>query len=105
MLGHNQSFSPQQLHDYHMTNDKIITWKITCLSLDKQKPRNITSFNGLCGKSLDIWLINNFQFSLIENESVIVSTFRNREYISITENFFQETETEKEDIKKQFHQF
>ena len=25
MLDHNQGFSPQQLHDYHMTNDKIIT--------------------------------------------------------------------------------
>ena len=59
----------------------------------------------MCGKSLDIWLANNFQSSLIENESVIVSTFQNREYISVTEKFFQETETEKEDIKEKFHQF
>ena len=43
--------------------------------------------------------------SLIENESVIVNTFRNRECISRPKENFQEIETEKEDITEQFHQF
>ena len=43
--------------------------------------------------------------SLIENESVIVSIFRNRECISLPKENFQEIETEKEDIMEQFHQF
>ena len=43
--------------------------------------------------------------SLIENESVIVNTFRNRECISLPKENFQEIETEKEDITEQFHQF
>ena len=43
--------------------------------------------------------------SLIENESDIVNTFRNRECISLTKENFQEIETEKEDITEQFHQF
>ena len=42
---------------------------------------------------------------LIENESVIVNTFRNRECISLPKENFQEIETEKEDIMEQFHQF
>ena len=42
---------------------------------------------------------------MIENESVIVNTFRNRECISLRKENFQETETEKEDITEQFHQF
>ena len=42
---------------------------------------------------------------LIENESAIVSTFRNRECISLPKENFQEIETEKEDIMEQFHQF
>ena len=41
--------------------------------------------------------------SLIENESVIVNTFRNREYIPPPKENFQEIETEKEDIMEQFH--
>ena len=43
--------------------------------------------------------------SLIENESVIVSIFRNRECISLPKENFQEIETEKEDITIKFHQF
>ena len=43
--------------------------------------------------------------SLIENESVIVNTFRNRECISLPKENFQEIETEKEDITEQLHQF
>ena len=43
--------------------------------------------------------------SLIENESVIVNTFRNRECISLPKENFQEIETEKVDITEQFHQF
>ena len=43
--------------------------------------------------------------SLIENESVIVNTFRNRECISLPKENFQEIKTEKEDITEQFHQF
>ena len=43
--------------------------------------------------------------SLIENESVIVSIFRNRECISLPKENFQEIETEKEDTMEQFHQF
>ena len=43
--------------------------------------------------------------SLIENESVIVNTFRNRECISLPKENFQEIETEKEDITIKFHQF
>ena len=43
--------------------------------------------------------------SLIENESVIVNTFRNRECISLRKGTFQEIETEKEDIREQLHQF
>ena len=43
--------------------------------------------------------------SLIENESVIVNTFRNRECILLPKEYFQEIETEKEDIMEQFHQF
>ena len=43
--------------------------------------------------------------SLIGNESVIVSTFRNRECISLPKENFQEIETEKEGITEQFHQF
>ena len=42
---------------------------------------------------------------MIENESVIVSIFRNRECISLPKENFQEIETEKEDIMEQFHQF
>ena len=42
--------------------------------------------------------------SLIENESVIANTFRNRECISLPKENFQEIETEKEDITEQFHQ-
>ena len=43
--------------------------------------------------------------SLIENESVIINTFRNRECISLPKENFQESETKKEDIKEKFHQF
>ena len=43
--------------------------------------------------------------SLIENESVIVSTFRNRECISLPKENFQEIETENEGIMEQLHQF
>ena len=43
--------------------------------------------------------------SLIEIKSVIVSTFRNRECISLPKENFQKIETEKEDITEQFHQF
>ena len=43
--------------------------------------------------------------SFIENESVIVNTFRNRECISLPKENFQEIESEKEDITKQVHQF
>ena len=43
--------------------------------------------------------------SLIENESVTVNTFRNRECISLPKENFQEIETEKEDITELFHQF
>ena len=43
--------------------------------------------------------------SLIENESVIVSTLTNRECISLPKENFQKIETEKEDITEQFHQF
>ena len=42
---------------------------------------------------------------MIENESVIVNTFRNRECISLPKENFQEIETEKEDITEQFNQF
>ena len=42
--------------------------------------------------------------SLIENESVIVNTFRNCECISLPKENFQEIEIEKEDIAEQFHQ-
>ena len=42
---------------------------------------------------------------LIENESAIVSTFRNRECISLPKENFEEIETEKEDITEWFHQF
>ena len=41
---------------------------------------------------------------MIENESVIVNTFRNRECISLPKENFQEIETKKEHIKDQFHQ-
>ena len=43
--------------------------------------------------------------SLIENELVIVNTFRNREFILEPKENFQEIETEKEDMGEQFHQF
>ena len=43
--------------------------------------------------------------TLIENESVIDNTFRNRECISLPKENFQEIETETEDITQQFHQF
>ena len=43
--------------------------------------------------------------SLIENESVIVNIFRNRECMSLPKENFQEIETEKEDITELFHQF
>ena len=43
--------------------------------------------------------------SLIENESVIVNTFRNRECISLPKENFQEIETKNKDITEQFHQF
>ena len=42
---------------------------------------------------------------MVENESVIVNTFRNRERISLPKGNFQEIETEKEDITAQFHHF
>ena len=42
---------------------------------------------------------------MIENESVIVSIFRNVECISLPKVNFQEIETEKKDITEQFHQF
>ena len=42
---------------------------------------------------------------MIENESFIVSIFRNRECISLPKENFQEIETEKEDTMEQFHQF
>ena len=42
---------------------------------------------------------------MIENESVIVNTFRNSECISLLKENFQELETEKEDIMEQFNQF
>ena len=42
---------------------------------------------------------------MIENESVIVNTFRNRKCISLPKENFQEIETEKEDITERFHQF
>ena len=42
--------------------------------------------------------------SLIENESVIVITFKNRECISLPKDNFQEIKTEKEDITEQSHQ-
>ena len=42
---------------------------------------------------------------MIENESVIVNTFRNRKCISLPKENFQKIETEKEDIMEQFHQF
>ena len=38
--------------------------------------------------------------SLIENESVIVNTFRNPEFISLLKENFQEIETEKVDMKE-----
>ena len=44
-------------------------------------------------------------YSLIENESVIVNIFTNRECISPPKENFQEIETEKEDITEQFHRF
>ena len=40
---------------------------------------------------------------MIEKKSVIVNTFRN--HISLPKESFQEIQTEKEDIKEQFHQF
>ena len=40
--------------------------------------------------------------SLIENESVIVNTFRSRECVSLPKENFQEIETENEDITEQF---
>ena len=43
--------------------------------------------------------------SLIENEPVIINTFRSRDCISLPKENFQEIETEKEDITEQFHQF
>ena len=43
--------------------------------------------------------------SLIENESVIVNTFRDRECISLPKENFQEIETKNKDITEQFHQF
>ena len=42
---------------------------------------------------------------MVENESVIVNTFRNRECISLPKGNFQAIETEKEDITEQFHHF
>ena len=42
---------------------------------------------------------------MIENESVIVNAFRNREFKSLPKENFQGIETEKEDIMEQFHQF
>ena len=42
--------------------------------------------------------------SLIENESVIVNTFRNCECISLPKENFQKIEIEKKDIAEQFHQ-
>ena len=44
-------------------------------------------------------------YYLIENKSVIVNTFRNRECLSLPKENFQEIETEKEDITEQFRQF
>ena len=41
---------------------------------------------------------------LIENKSVVANTFRNRECISLTKKFFQEIQTEKKHITKQFYQ-
>ena len=43
--------------------------------------------------------------SLVENESVIVNTFRNRQFISLPKENVQEIETEKEDITEKLHQF
>ena len=43
--------------------------------------------------------------SLIQNKSVIVTTFRNREFTSLPREILWEIETEKENIKEQFHQF
>ena len=43
--------------------------------------------------------------TFIENESVIAYTFRNCEYMWLSIENFREIETEKEDIKEQFHQF
>ena len=42
---------------------------------------------------------------MIENESVIVNAFGNREFKSLPKENFQGIETEKEDIMEQFHQF
>ena len=42
---------------------------------------------------------------MIENESVIVNTFRDRECISLPKENFQEIETKNKDITEQFHQF
>ena len=43
--------------------------------------------------------------SLSESESVIVNTFKIREFICLPKENFQEIETEEEDITEQFHQF
>ena len=43
--------------------------------------------------------------SLIENESVIANTFRNRECILLPKENFQDIKTKKEDIMEQFNQF
>ena len=43
--------------------------------------------------------------TFIENESAIAYTFRNCEYMSVSIENFREIETEKADIKEQFHQF
>ena len=60
--GRNQGFSKQQLHDYHMTNHMAnhMTNNMIVIKQRKAYKYHVICDNGLCGMSLDIWLVNKF---------------------------------------------
>ena len=76
---------------------------------DKQKNSGRVEVYNLVKQSVEFEISSDVSTesldSLIENESVVFSTFRNRECISLPKDFFQEIELDKEDITEQFCQF
>ena len=86
----------------------LIISSIHTLKRNKKKCGRLEVYN-LVKKSIEFKISSEVftetLYYLIENKSVIVNTFRNRECLSLPKENFQEIETEKEDITEQFRQF